>query len=66
MKQFEKPFMNIQRLDPEDLIRTSGCSVEARACLNCYCSGVTCSTGIVCTQLDCPTLQSIWDAEEDL
>ena len=52
MKKFEMPTMSIQRLEPEDIIRTSGC-FEAYDCLECYCAAVTCEGDYSCTGFKC-------------
>ena len=54
MKQFEAPRMDIQYLDSEEIIRTSGCW-ESFDCEVCYNDAVACDdytcTGLVCTCL---------------
>ena len=48
MKKFESPEMSVMKFNPEDLMRTSACMNEARNCLKCYCSAVTCDDGYTC------------------
>lgn len=55
MKKFDAPEMKIQKLEPEDIMRTSAC-FEAHACTSCYCSVVSCPNGYSCVGLTCPTL----------
>ena len=44
MNRFRVPVMDIQRFNAEDIIATSGCSVEALNCADdCYCVGVICN-----------------------
>ena len=59
MKRFEKPIMIIQRLERDEILRTSGCMVEAVACISCYASAVECPSGFTCSSLVCPTLNDI-------
>ena len=55
MKVFEKPVMDVQRLDAEEIMSTSVC-FEAFECKSCYCSAVTCDPVYTCTGLSCPGL----------
>lgn len=44
MKRFGIPMMDVQRLEAENVITTSGCNVEALNCADdCYCVSVTCN-----------------------
>lgn len=65
MSKFMNPEMNVQKLEQDDFLCTSGCKVEAQACLECYGSAITCNHGYECTGLVCPTLQSFFDDDDD-
>lgn len=56
MKKFEKPVISIQEFGTEDIIRSSGPCFEIFACLDCYCTSVTCDHGYSCDAQKCPTL----------
>ncbi len=56
MKKFEVPMMSIQKLDSENIIRTSGNCFETFACTECYCELVQCGGTYECTGLRCNTL----------
>ncbi len=56
MKKFNVPEMQIQKLEQEDIMRTSTC-FETFACKSCYCSVVQCGIDTYgCVGLVCPTL----------
>lgn len=59
MKRFEVPTLSIQKLDTDGVIYTSGCFVEAVACIECYASAAECPVAFTCTELVCPTLDDI-------
>lgn len=56
MRNFKAPYMNIQRLEKEEVLVTSTGCFEAFACTECYCSAVQCPNGYTCTGLVCGTL----------
>ena len=56
MKKFSVPTMTIQKLEDEDVMRTSGGCFEINACVDCYCGIVTCEGTYGCDGLQCPTL----------
>lgn len=58
MKKFDTPVMIIQKFGTEEIIRTSTC-FEIFACLDCYCTSVTCDGTYICEAQNCPTLDSI-------
>lgn len=45
MKKFTAPWMEIQRLVPEDVFTGSDCLIETLGCVSCYCSAVKCDQG---------------------
>lgn len=55
MKKFEIPMMRVQRLEPENIMRTSNC-FESFDCKECYCRAVQCGGTFVCDGLVCPCL----------
>lgn len=55
MKKFVHPVMNVQRLEADDIVRTSSC-FEIFACEDCYCTSVTCADAYVCEGLKCSIL----------
>ena len=65
MKKFSIPVINIQKFDAEGTISTSGCWVEAQACINCYASAAECPGDYSCSGLNCPNLQAIYDSYGD-
>lgn len=56
MKSFDVPMMQVQKLENEEILRTSSC-FESYACKECYCSLVQCGGTYTCTGLVCPTLE---------
>ena len=57
MKRFAAPVMNVQRLEADDIVRTSGSHCfEIFACEDCYCTSVTCADTYVCDGLKCSSL----------
>lgn len=58
MKRFEMPKMNIQRLEAEDVMRTSGCW-ESFDCQECYGLAVVCDGVYNCSGLVCPCLGAL-------
>ena len=60
MKRFIAPVMNIQRLEVQDVLSTSGTCFEINACVDCYCTEVVCDDVYSCDAQNCPTL-SDWD-----
>lgn len=57
MKKFMNPVMSIQKLDKEEIIRTSGGTCfEIFQCVDCYCTAVTCDPVYTCDGLKCPSL----------
>ena len=58
MRRFEAPKMTVQKLEPEKIIRSSGCW-ESFDCKSCYADVVICTGGFQCTGLDCPCLGSL-------
>lgn len=57
MKKFGAPELNVQRLDAEEIISTSGGKCfEINACVDCYCTSVTCEGVWECDGLLCPSL----------
>ncbi len=59
MKRFETPVMSILKLGTEEIIRASGCMVEVLACIDCYCTSVTCDGTYTCTSQVCPILDTL-------
>lgn len=58
MKKFSTPKMSVQRLEKEEIMRTSNCW-ESFDCKECYCKAVGCDSGYVCTGLVCPCLSAL-------
>ena len=57
MKKFQTPAMMIQRLENENVMSTSGVlCFEIHACIDCYCTEVTCDDVFECDSQNCPTL----------
>lgn len=56
MKRFNIPVIEIQRLDPEEIIEGKSVCFEKYACKECYCAAVQCGGTYLCTGLVCPTL----------
>ena len=55
MKRFTAPMMEIQRLEPEDVLTSSDCTIESLGCTTCYCALVTCPSGYHCDSNTCPS-----------
>ena len=55
MKRFTAPMMEIQRLEPEDVLTGSDCTIESLGCTTCYCALVTCPSGYYCASNTCPS-----------
>lgn len=60
VKEFRVPEITIQKFEPEDVMRTSGCMVEALACVKCYEQVADCEPSFNCAQLVCPILNDIY------
>ena len=58
MKQFDTPEMTIQRLEAEEIVRTSGCW-ESYDCEKCYDDAVVCGGTYTCTGLVCGCLGAL-------
>ncbi len=58
MKEFKAPTMNVQKLEQEEIVSSSSC-FETFACVDCYCTAVTCDDAYVCDGLKCPILDTI-------
>ena len=56
MREFNTPEMIVQRIEPENILRTSYCSTEGVACVSCYCDAVTCEGVYTCKGLRCAIL----------
>ena len=55
MKRFTVPTLSVQKIDPEEVMRTSLC-FESFACKECYCGMVQCGGTYTCKGLVCPSL----------
>ncbi len=57
MKKFVKPALDVLKLDAQEIISTSDASCfEINACVDCYCTSVTCEGVWECDGLICPSL----------
>ena len=56
MKRFDVPVMKIQKLESEEIMRTSTGCFESFACKECYCGIVQCGGSYECSGLVCPSL----------
>ena len=58
MKKFEAPVMSIDKLDPTEVIATSGCP-EAHSCKGCYCAIVDCDSAWSCNDVICAGVYNV-------
>ena len=56
MKKFQTPAMFVQKLEAENVMSTSLTCFEINACVDCYCTKVTCDDVYECDSQKCPTL----------